>query len=116
MEKASVGGAAGVTVDRCAKCGALWLDKGEMERLLAMKAAKAVDLGPFGRDRPNGPIAALQCPRDGSIMAEVADKAQAHVLIVLCPDCGGKLLDAGELTDLSEFTVGERLRAALRLG
>lgn len=116
MERSTVGGDAGVRIDRCAKCGCLWLDKGELERLVAMGGAKAADLGPFGRDKPGGPIAPLLCPREGSLLIEVADKTQKHVLIMLCADCGGKLLDAGELLDLSEFTFGERLKAALHLG
>ncbi len=104
MEKQALGSDGGVTIDRCARCGALWLDAHEMEQILAMGAARRVDLAP------------LRCPRDQSLLVEVADKQQKHVLIMLCTDCGGKLLDAGELTDLSEFTMAERLRAALRLG
>lgn len=114
MERTLVGGAA--EIDRCSKCGALWMDKGEMERIIAVGAADKADLGPFGAEKPNGPIAPLQCPRDRSILVEIADKQQKHVLIMLCTDCGGKLLDAGELHDLSHFTVAERLRAALKLG
>ena len=110
------GSSAGVTIDRCARCGALWLDANELESIVAMGAAKQADLGPFGKDKPNGPIAPLNCPRDDSILVEVADKQQKHVLIMLCTECGGKLLDAGELIDLSEFTFMERLRRALRLG
>lgn len=120
MEKQRIGGkgkADGhITIDRCAKCGALWMDAHEMEQILALGAVKQADLGPFGRDKPNGPIAPLNCPRDHSLLVEVADKKQMHVLIMLCTECGGKLLDAGELTDLSEFTMAERLRAALKLG
>ena len=117
MEKQRIGtGASGVTIDRCAKCGALWLDAHEMEAIFAMGAAREVDLGPFGKDKPNGPIAPLHCPRDHTLLVEVADKKQMHVLIMLCTDCGGKLLDAGELMDLSEFTMMERLRAVLKLG
>lgn len=116
MERQTIGGTQGVMIDRCSRCGALWLDAHEMERIFAIGAAKTVDLGPFGRDKPNGPIAPLHCPRDHALLVEVADKRQLHVLIMLCGECGGKLLDAGELTDLSEFTMMERLRAALRLG
>ena len=116
MEKQVIGGPRGVTIDRCARCGALWLDAHEMEQIFAMGVAKQVDLGPFGRDKPNGPIAPLNCPRDQSLLVEVADKQQMHVLILLCGECGGKLLDAGELTDLSEFTMIEKLRTVLRLG
>ncbi len=114
MEKSRVA-SGGVTVDRCAKCGAVWLDKHELERILAAGAADKVDLGPFGKDKPNGPIAPLQCPRDRSIMTEVADARQMHVLVMVCSECGGKLLDAGELIDLANFTVGERIRAVLKM-
>lgn len=116
MEKSAVAGTSGVTVDRCAKCGAVWLDKNELERILAAGAASKVDLGPFGRDKPNGPIAPLRCPRDQSLLTEVADARQMHVLIMICSECGGKLLDAGELIDLAQFTVGERIKAVLKLG
>lgn len=117
MEKSQVGtGPAAITIDRCARCGALWLDKDELERILAIGATKQADLGPFGMDKPHGPMGEVLCPRDQSILVEVADKQQKHVLIMICTDCGGKLLDAGELTDLSEFTMMERLRAALKLG
>lgn len=116
MEKEQVGGSSGVTVDRCARCGALWLDKGELERILAMGAAKKTDLGPFGVDKPHGPMGTILCPRDQSVMVEIADSTQKHVLIMLCTECNGKLLDAGELIDLSEFTMMEKLKAALKLG
>lgn len=116
MEKSAVAGTGGVTVDRCAKCGAVWLDKNELERILAADASEKVDLGPFGKDKPNGPIAPLQCPRDRSFLTEVADTKQMHVLIMVCSECNGKLLDAGELIDLAQFTVGERIKAVLKIG
>ncbi len=115
MQKEQVGGASGVTVDRCSHCGALWLDKGELEKLVAMKAAKRTDIGPFTNDRYIKPLGAITCPRDASIMTEIADSKQQHILIMLCSDCGGKLLDAGELLDLQEFTFAERLKATLHI-
>lgn len=115
MQKEQVGGAHGVSIDRCAHCGALWLDRGELEKLIAMKAAKSADIGPFGNDRYIKPLGALTCPRDASILTEIADAKQKHVLIMLCSECGGKLLDAGELLDLEEFTFAERLKATLKL-
>ncbi len=27
----------GITIDKCKKCGGLWLDKGEIERLINLK-------------------------------------------------------------------------------
>lgn len=121
MQKESVGrfehgGGGGVTIDRCGQCGALWLDKGELERLIAMRAARRADIGPFRNDRSVKPLGALTCPRDGGILTEVADEKQEHVLVMLCSECGGKLLDAGELIDLQEFTFVERLKATLGIG
>ncbi len=122
MEKSTVRGEVGgtpveVTVDRCAFCGSLWLDKHELESLLSMKAAKKVDVGPFdsNRQNPRGSeaVGGLTCPRDASILVEVEHEQQKHVLICVCTECGGKLLDAGELLDLAEFTVVERIRAAI---
>lgn len=107
------GSGGGVTIDRCGHCGALWLDKGELEKLIAMKAARRADIGPFRNDRYVKPLGALTCPRDGEILTEIADDQQKHVLLMLCSGCGGKLLDAGELLDLAEFTFVERLRATL---
>lgn len=115
MQREQVGGSGGVGIDRCAHCGALWLDKGEMERLIAMKAAKSADIGPFRNDRYVKPLGALTCPRDNSILTEVADQKQQHVLVMICTECGGKLLDAGELIDLQEVTFVERLKATLHL-
>lgn len=113
MQREQVGGSAGVSIDRCGQCGALWLDRGELEKLIAMKAAKRADIGPFGSDRSVQPLGAMTCPRDASILTEVADARQRHVLIMLCSECGGKLLDAGELIDLQELTFAERLRSTL---
>lgn len=113
MQKEQVGGEHGVVIDRCGHCGALWLDKGEIEKLLAMKAARKADIGPFRNDRYVKPLGALTCPRDNGVLTEIADSRQKHVLVMLCSECGGKLLDAGELLDLQEYTFAERLKATL---
>lgn len=123
MEKVTVRGEidskpASVTVDRCALCGSVWLDRHELEALLSMKAAGQVDVGPFSTNRQNPrgaeALGGLICPRDGSILVEVEHEQQRHVLICVCTECGGKLLDAGELLDLAEYTIVERIRSALR--
>ena len=56
----------------------------------------------------------LLCPRDQSALVTVPDSRQSHVEIDVCRQCGGVLLDAGELKDLSEFTLSERLKAFLK--
>lgn len=109
MDKDSAGGP---TVDRCARCGAIWLDRGELERIIAKHGAAAkLDLGPSGHLAPGALLGQVLCPRDGSVLAEMPDPRQPHVRLLVCPSCKGALLDAGELADLSDFTLLEKLRS-----
>jgi len=108
MEKEKVGG---VTIDRCANCGSLWLDALELDRLLASKdAVKRADLGPYGRKLNRSALGDRCCPRDKSELLPMGDVRQPHVRYFGCSICGGMCLDGGDLTDLSELSVRERLR------
>lgn len=112
MEKEQIGG---VLIDRCAGCGTLWLDAGEMERLLTIKGAAArADAGRFGDGTGITMLGATHCPRDGAELIDRPDPGQPHVLESICPRCRGVLLDCGELKDLSERTLRERVAALLR--
>lgn len=97
-----------VVVDRCYACSGLWLDAMEKEKLIAdRKSAAAADQArdshaPAGRARP-------LCPRDKSPLIDMRDLHQPHVRYESCTVCGGVFLDAGELRDLSERTLRERL-------
>jgi Zn-finger nucleic acid-binding protein len=46
-------------------------------------------------------------------MSHVKHPAQKHVGFERCPQCQGAFFDAGELEDLRDFTLGERIRAFL---
>ncbi len=114
MEKMKIGA---LIVDHCARCGAMWFDPYELEAAIRQKgAAEAIDYGSAAVDyqwnvhRP----ARARCPRDGSELITVPDARQPHVEIDVCRSCGGVLLDSGELKDLSEFTLRERLKAFLK--
>jgi Zn-finger nucleic acid-binding protein len=114
MEKIKAGG---VILDRCVRCRAIWFDQSELDRVLATKnAVKKVDRpskhGRAGEPKVFAP-GGHSCPRDGSPLIEMSDLKQPHVVFLSCTVCGGALLDAGELTDLSEFTLRERLRGFL---
>lgn len=99
MEKETV---AGVVVDRCNSCGRLWLDDGEMRRLLADKATvQSADSGPFGRESQRAALGDRCCPRDGRELLEIKHPDRPDVMIELCPACHGVLLDAGELRQIS---------------
>lgn len=97
-----------VLVDRCYACAGLWLDALEKEKLLGDRKAAAA------ADQPGGALhitsgGGFKCPRDHSTLIEMRDIQQPHVRFESCTVCGGVFLDAGELKDLSERTLRERL-------
>lgn len=113
MEKVTVGT---LIVDHCARCGAMWFDPYELEAAIKHKSAAAnIDYGPAKQQYQWNVYRAstLLCPRDQAPLVTVPDSRQPHVEIDVCKSCGGVLLDAGELRDLSEFTLSERLKAFL---
>jgi len=113
MERISVGM---LTVDHCARCGGMWFDPYELEEALKRKeTTEEIDYGAAKHDYQwkVHRASTLLCPRDQSPLVTVPDPRQPHVQIEVCRTCGGVLLDAGELKDLSEFTLAERLRAFL---
>jgi Zn-finger nucleic acid-binding protein len=103
----------GAEVDRCGTCFGIWLDAGERLKILKDKSlVTGVDIGPTEIGERKDAIQAVDCPRCGEAMRHIHDRAQKHIGYEFCPDCQGSFFDAGELTDLSEFTLTERIRAA----
>ncbi len=99
MEKEVAGG---ITVDRCNACGRLWLDDGELKRLVTSKdSVDMADSGPFGRESKRAALGPHICPRDKKPLLEIKHPQQPDVLIEYCPGCRGVLLDAGELHQLA---------------
>jgi Zn-finger nucleic acid-binding protein len=108
--------AGGVWIDRCDCCGGIWFDSGELEKILSDKTAvKQVDVGSALTLRrfAIGPVGVRKCPRDGTVLTTMHHHDQKHIMIDRCANCFGIFLDAGELKDLAEFTLSERVRALL---
>ncbi len=106
----------GYHVDRCLACGCMWFDHEELERVRKdSDAAIAIDGTTKVKHRRSellkGPLA---CPRDKSQLVLREHVEQPHVDIDQCPSCRGILLDPGELRDLSDLTLAERVRRAWR--
>lgn len=115
MEKVKVGS---VIVDRCLRCQAIWMDANEIERVLAVQgAAQKLDV-PHPKGKADEPtvfaLEHLTCPRDKSPLIEMIDGKQSHIRFHSCTVCGGALYDCGELKDLSEFSLKERIGAFLK--
>ncbi len=102
--------AGGVTVDRCPTCAAVWVDVQDLKRLKTDEsAASVVDAG-AGTRVVTGKSRTLACPRDGTVLATMRDPAQGHIEYDACRLCGGVLFDAGELKDLADYSLVERLK------
>jgi len=111
MEKETIGS---VTVDRCAGCGAIWLDHGEVERLLAdTKFVIAADIGVSGPATRGLSLGEVLCPRDKTPLKVTRHPGQSHIEVDRCSSCRGMLLDTGELKDMDQFTLVERLKALI---
>ncbi len=105
---------AAAIIDRCELCGGLWFDALEKERLLQHpQAVQKLDHGPPGPARVMNKVTRIHCPRDGSAMIHQVDAQQRHVGFESCTVCGGVYLDAGELRDLSDVTLLDRLKMML---
>jgi len=78
-----------VEVDQCIQCGGIWLDGGELDRLVGVEP---------------GEKRALKCPT-----CQVAMSLQLlrGVEVDFCPKCKGVYLDRGELEELTHPHQGE---------
>src|SRR5687768_5446116 len=88
-------------LDTCDTCHGVWLDRGEIERLLRA-ASGAPGLGSLqallAQPPGNGSAPHPNCPRCGAGMHGVSFSAEnAKVQADRCASCGGLWLDAGEL-------------------
>lgn len=108
MEKICLKG--NLYVDRCAACGSMWFDAHELERVIEIEGGvKEVDRKVESVGRRSWTPGGACCPRDKSGLLQVVDPQQEHVEMYTCGKCGGVLLDHGDLSDLAQFTVKERV-------
>ena len=112
---------ANIEVDACARCGGMFLDKGELEQIQAASEhdyAKALAEQPdslkemFGAANQElaGPAT---CPRCGTEMDMRSYGYGSQILIDACPEGCGIWLDAGEIQALEKFF--ERSQAEVKI-
>jgi PAT family beta-lactamase induction signal transducer AmpG len=103
----------GVEIDRCRDCKGIWFDADEIEALSNKKAAAELDIGNIETGKALDSIRDYDCPRCGEVMEHTADARQPHIAFETCSACKGSFLDAGELRDLANLSVGEFMRSLL---
>lgn len=89
-----------VEVDQCKSCLGIWFDPNEVPELVSKD-----DLGELkltGKAMGVRTVLPLTCPRDGTTMEKVNDIRVADVQLDICPECGGRWLDGGELERLRQ--------------
>jgi hypothetical protein len=92
----------------------MWFDALELDRVLAIKGGtKTLDLKSGGGTAVKPNEGRPQCPVDHSDLIDMSDLKQPHVRTDACTVCGGVLLDAGELNDLADFSLGERWKLVM---
>ncbi len=86
-----------VIIDVCPTCGGVWLDQGELNKLLRDRKLSNYLTKHIGTQSKSQ----LVCPRCGWLMdIETAEDVDVDV----CLNCGGVWLDAGELEKLKTIS------------
>ena len=97
----------GVEVDACPKCGGLWLDEGEIEKIAAKMAAEVDRLRDLLVPRGGAPAVPSEiqnaCPACTATMREVL---VGEIHVDYCSECKGIFLDRGELEKALDLVKG----------
>lgn len=99
-----------LNVRKCQGCGGLLLKDGTFEIARALKEVDQIDQA---GDHNLNSLRDIDCPECASKMLRMVDRTQHHIEFEMCSKCDNVFLDAGELTDLTEFTLAERIKQAL---
>jgi Zn-finger nucleic acid-binding protein len=85
-----------LSYDMCEKCGSLWLDSGELDKL-AFQVEGSIEFCEEDKDaEPETPP--KKCPRcDDSVLEKVKFLESDDIFLHHCKNCGGFWLDGGEL-------------------
>ena len=101
------------SADRCDQCGGIWLKDSDIDVKQHVAAVDSIDqsVEPHNDNRADlNDVRDIQCPSCDVAMIKMIDRTQLSVDYEACPDCRGAFFDAGELKDLSEFTLLERVK------
>jgi Zn-finger nucleic acid-binding protein len=83
-------------VDRCPRCGGIWFDGGEFEKLIELGAFYISFLDGKAETAPeNNPE--RRCPKCNVKLAVTKFPKMPEIEIDVCPQCQGLWCDAGEL-------------------
>ena len=91
--------------DICEKCGSLWLDRGELNKMAFQVEGDIEYCSAKDTEGALGPI--RRCPRcDNTVLHKVSFIEYSDIILDHCKNCGGFWLDGGELDRINETLNG----------
>lgn len=99
---------------KCEGCGGLWFPEGSVAVSDAVKEHDKLEAEGSEARKEYNKMKNINCPVCNKRMISMIDKSQYHIEYEACYFCNGVFLDAGELTDMAEFTLLEKVRQVYR--
>ena len=100
-----------VDIDRCPRCGGIWFDAGEDDKLINLPDSEAIDTR-VNFARRDGKPREMDCPKCHARMISVQHPLQPLVMAEMCGAKCGMFLDAGEFTDFKKAELSQLLNDA----
>lgn len=115
----------GIAIDSCSSCQGFWLDRGELEGMIARRAkghptadeldtslGHLMDKAPEVREQSS-----YNCPRCQQVMGKIAfQRGDETVVADKCGGCGGLWLDSGEMGVLFALVEEDRKHSGAPIG
>ena len=100
----------GVEIEDCGKCGGIWLDAGELKRLLddpaALRAAESENVPSVTREESANPD--RRCPKCNAVLESFHYAYHTPVVLDSCISCSGIWVQDGELANIEEYLRREK--------
>lgn len=105
----------GIALNECPACGGIWLEDGELNRVL--KSGSDITTGLENRVQPSGEIVTKRdlnraCPKCNIHLDRYRYNYSSPVELDSCHKCNGVWIDDGELFAILDFNQNEEIMAA----
>ncbi len=95
----------GIRVEQCDRCGGIWLDQGELDRVVDAEREdiRWMDLDLWqDAGEVSGKLSSRSCPYGHGLLATLS-YGKSGIEVDVCRTCGGIWLDAGELEKILAY-------------
>jgi Zn-finger nucleic acid-binding protein len=101
----------GIALDECSACGGIWLEDGELQRIL--NSGAEITLGLEESVCPSGEIVTIRdlnrvCPKCSIHLDRYRYNYSSQIELDTCHQCNGVWVDDGELFAIKEFNQAEK--------